>query len=233
MSEQLQMDSELTLEKAINKARQRESVKKQLEMLKTNFKAEACNTQADSAQTHRAGATNFKKQQQQGKQASQKTNQERHSQCTRCGDARGHHPQQCPAREAVCNQCKKKGHYATVCKTKKRLEVNVAAVAEDSDEDVAFLGSVSENAGASPWMAEVNLDNQKAVFKIDTGADVTAVPAQFYVQGQFDKLSRATKILYGPGGMPLKVKGKFTATLNKDNNSLCCGGGYVRHSWVE
>ena len=42
------MDPELTLEKAINKARQSEQVKKQLEMLKTNYKAEASSTQLDS-----------------------------------------------------------------------------------------------------------------------------------------------------------------------------------------
>lgn len=32
-----------------------------------------------------------------------------------------------------------------VYKTKKKLEVNVAAVSEVNDEDIAFLGSVSEN----------------------------------------------------------------------------------------
>ena len=76
-----------------------------------------------------------------------------------------------------------------------------------------------ESTGASPWMTEVKVDNHKAVFKIDTGADVTAIPAKLYTQGQFSKLSRATKILYGPGGTALKVNGKFTATLSKVNKS--------------
>lgn len=110
-----------------------------------------------------------------------------------------------------------------MCKTKKRQGVNVATVAEycddNSDEDVAFLGSVSENAEASPWMTEVKVDNHKTMFKIDTGADVTAVPEQLYVQGQFRKLVRATKILYGPGGIPLKLKGKFAATLSNSKHS--------------
>ncbi|KAE8276982.1 hypothetical protein D5F01_LYC25286 [Larimichthys crocea] len=110
-----------------------------------------------------------------------------------------------------------------MCKTKKRQAANVAAVAEysheDSDEDVVFLGSVSEKAQASPWMTEVTMDNHKAVFKIDTGADVTAVPEQLYAQGQFNKLARATKILYGPGGVPLKLKGKFTAVLSNSKHS--------------
>ena len=57
LSEQLQMDPELTLEKAINRARTSEQVKKQLEMLKTNFKAEACSTQLDSMHAWQRGST--------------------------------------------------------------------------------------------------------------------------------------------------------------------------------
>ena len=48
LSEQLQMDPELTLEKAVTKAKQSELVKKQQEMLKTNFKGDVVNTHLDS-----------------------------------------------------------------------------------------------------------------------------------------------------------------------------------------
>ena len=120
LSEQLQMDPELTLEKSINKAGQSEQVKKQLEMLKTNFKAEASSTQLDSMQSwQRSGS---KQSMQRDRQTFHKKTLERQTQCNRCGDTRGHHPQQCPAREAVCNQCRKKGHYARVCQIKKNWE---------------------------------------------------------------------------------------------------------------
>ncbi|KAJ8405643.1 hypothetical protein AAFF_G00316230 [Aldrovandia affinis] len=63
------------------------------------------------------------------------------------------------------------------------------------------------------------MDNHNTVFKIDTGADVTAVPEALYTQGQFSTLERATLVLKGPGRVPLKVKGKFIATLSKRNKT--------------
>ena len=75
------------------------------------------------------------------------------------------------------------------------------------------MGSV-ESTGDYTWMTEVKVDAHKSVFKIDTAADVTAIPTKLYTQGQFSKLSRATKTLYA-----LKVNGKFTATLSKGNKS--------------
>ena len=84
LSEQLQMEPELTLEKAINKARQSEQVKKQLEMLKTNFKAEASSTQLDSMQSwQRSGS---KQSMQRDRQTFHKKTLERQTQCNRCVD---------------------------------------------------------------------------------------------------------------------------------------------------
>ncbi|KAJ8375467.1 hypothetical protein SKAU_G00060470 [Synaphobranchus kaupii] len=75
------------------------------------------------------------------------------------------------------------------------------------------------DAGGSPWMTELKMDAHKTVFKIDTGADVTAVPETLYARGQFSRLVRPTRILKGPGRNPLQVKGKFTATLSKGNKT--------------
>lgn len=65
-------------------------------------------------------------------------------------------------------------------------------------------------------MAEIKVVNQDIMFKIDTGADASAVPEALYTQSQFGRLERAKKALMGPGRTPLKVKGMFTAT-QKEN----------------
>ena len=63
------------------------------------------------------------------------------------------------------------------------------------------------------------MDKHKTLFKIDTGADVTAVPKTLYTKGRFSCLERATLILKGPGRSPLGVEGKFTTTIKRGDKS--------------
>ncbi len=220
LSEMLQTDPELTLEKAVTRARQSEQVKKQQEILKSNFKGDITKTQLDGVHARQRGSTKPKEvkphspQSQPAKTTAQKRLFQQR-QCGRCGDMRGHSLQQCPAREAVCNHCRKKGHYSKVCRARTDHEVNKATLTENTEEEAVFLGSVTVNAEEGPWLTEIRMDKCSIVCKIDTGADVTAVPDTLYIQDQFGRLERSAKILQGPGGMPLKVKGKFTATLSK------------------
>lgn len=44
---------------------------------------------------------------------------------------------------------------------------------------------------------------------------MSAIPDTLYKKSQFGEVKKATKALYGPGGTPLTVRGKFTATLSK------------------
>uniref|UniRef100_A0A669BXN3 Gypsy retrotransposon integrase-like protein 1 n=1 Tax=Oreochromis niloticus TaxID=8128 RepID=A0A669BXN3_ORENI len=220
LSEQLQMDPELTLEKALNRARQSELVKKQQEMLNTNFKMDITNSQLNRVHAKRQEGARPKQLTPLHKQTTAKTQKEKKTQCRRCGDIKGHNLQQCPAREAACNYCKKKGHFARMCRNKKLCEINAATVSEnsDTDDEVAFLGSLSAETKESPWVTEINVDKCNTLFKIDTGADVTAVPETFYSQHQLGRLDKPKRVLQGPGGTRLKVKGMFTATLSKNNH---------------
>ena len=90
----------------------------------------------------------------------------------------------------------------------------------ETNNDVAFLGSISDDIRSNPWMTDINVDSYNAVFKIDTGADVTAVPHTLYTQSQFNRLMSPTRVLKGPGKELLKVKGKFEATLSKNDKSI-------------
>lgn len=217
LSEQLQMDPELTLEKAVTKVKQSELVKKQQEMLKTNFKGDIANTRLDSVYTKHGGIR--PRQNQAQPKLTFKKVQARP--CTRCGDANGHNFQHCPAKEEVCNSCRKKGHFARVCRSKKLQEVHVATLTEDcTARDIAFLGSLTSDSCTKPWMIKLKVDDCNAEFKIDTGADVTAVPKKLYTEGQFGKLQQTRMVLLGPGRSCLRVNGKFTAMLSRGDKAI-------------
>ena len=56
-------------------------------------------------------------------------------------------------------------------------------------------------------------------FKIDTGADVTVIPASVYKKSQNNKLQPARKLLRGPSQHTLTVLGKFHGTLHSANTT--------------
>ncbi|KAJ8332636.1 hypothetical protein SKAU_G00424250 [Synaphobranchus kaupii] len=119
---------------------------------------------------------------------------------------------QCPAKNADCHNCGKRGHYGRVCKSEKTL----SAVSEDS---TVFLGIV--DAGEEPWTVDVGVRHTKVAFKIDTGADVTVMPEQVYreiAQGSTRSLTPGKKALVGPG-TPLTVVGVAREVLQCGDRS--------------
>nr|XP_037290211.1 uncharacterized protein LOC119185220 [Rhipicephalus microplus] len=81
---------------------------------------------------------------------------------------RAPHPRSnCPARNSVCNFCKKKGHFAEVCRARQAKQK---------------LGSIQLQAVGTPTAAkfvDITVDNYTAQFKVDSGAEVSAVPSDF------------------------------------------------------
>lgn len=76
------------------------------------------------------------------------------------------------------------------------------------------LGSIQLHAVGTPATAkfiDVTVDNYTAQFKVDTGAEVSAVPNGFPALAA--KLDPANTLLTGPGGQPLRVLGSYVATL--------------------
>ena len=104
--------------------------------------------------------------------------QRQHSQkCTRCG--KGPHSRgACPAKEAICHKCKKKGHYSAQYFSKGVAEVSSQPI---SNLDITYLNTIGSGSHAS-WKATVKVNNQMMTFKLDTGAEVTALTEPAFLQ---------------------------------------------------
>ena len=168
VAQKLQMDHELTLDKAVTLARQSEAVKTQQSIVRPPAIDDSVSIEVikSNRQTHR-------KKPQKSIPGMQRQDS---PMCTRCGKSPPHTKDRCPAKDAVCRRCSKKGHYQKFCRSKNTSESAVNQI----EEDDAFLGVVSSNKSLDLWLINLCLNKQTLEFKIDTGADVTVIPASMY-----------------------------------------------------
>ena len=208
------MDSELTLEKAKTLSRQREAIQEQQVLLNST----PTTREIDFV---RRGKGPDKKSHQSRRSPNTSTLSPPHkSKCTRCG--RGPHSrQQCPANSLECHKCKKKGHFSSQCFSK-----TVAAVASQhhetsSDiEDVAYLNTIDSDSNHT-WTCKININGRAAVFKVDTGAEVTVIAEDTVNSLNIKELQAPSKTLHGPDNTPLDVHGEFQARLvHKDHECI-------------
>ena len=134
-------------------------------------------------------------------------------QCKPCG--KDHlSGERCPAKAATCYKCNRKGHFSSQCFSK-----TVAASAEELSLDTAFLGALNSGK-TSPWTVTLKLEGTDIHFKIDTGAEVTAISERTFKSLKGVTLTKPTKILCSPAGRQMKVLGQFTGTLSSKDKQV-------------
>ena len=98
--------------------------------------------------------------------------------------------------------------------------------AEGSIRDTAFLDTVS-NSGEKSWLISIKVNNIDVKFKLDTGAEVTAISEETFQLLNNCTLSYPEKNLYGPSRQPLEVLGKFEGKLAYYDNKSTIQPVYV------
>lgn len=212
VSQKLQLEADLTLERAVQLARQSELIKQQ-----SAEHVESRVNEVRRKQYSNARRCYDKQQHSQGQKHS-----EAKQSCQRCNRMHDKY-ERCPARDKRCRKCNKMGHFEIACKTKMLKEVRTAAVT-DSDEESFFIGGlfleavteskptvIEEPGSDTDWDVKLLVNGSPVDFKIDTGADTTVVTeATFNRLQQRPRLVRCRPTVYSPGGK-VKCAGKFLA----------------------
>lgn len=134
LSETLQLDSELTLENAIAKARQSETVREQQSVVRqTENKIEVIKSGARKK--------NITEKTKMNKDTEHKHNG-RNKMCSKCGAIPFHPWFKCPANDKICSKCKRRGHYAKLCRNQKVEEV--------VDNEYFYMGKIINKIGSQP-----------------------------------------------------------------------------------
>ena len=213
LSQQLKMDPELTLERAKKRIRQQEAVKDQQRQLtnreetqldevrfhgrQPKLRPDRGDRRGTNAEKARTGAVG-------GRQAGKP--------CGRCG--KGAHPKEkCPAKDAIRYKCRKKGHYGAQCLSKNVEELTNGSGQSNNSIDYAFLDTVSSTKN-SVWLKTVQVNGRDITFKLDTGAEVSAISTEAYEILLKPPLTPPGKQLFRPSRQPLDTTGEFQAEIS-------------------
>ena len=180
LSERLQMDPDLTLEKAKKTVRQKEAVKEQQQQQLLKGDTTLPVTPNFDQVTHSKGTRTTTGAKWHSKGGSK-------SKCTNCGD--DFHPrEQCPARNVTCFACQKVGHFSAQCQSH-QSKMDLAM--EETHLDSAFLGPLAQTS----WTVDIAVNGVFLTFKVDTGAEVTAISEHAYRALGRIKLEKTSKTL--------------------------------------
>ena len=90
---------------------------------------------------------------------------------------------------------------------------------EDNSTDSVFLDTVSDD-DKGVWNTDLFINGKMVTFKIDTGAEVTAISKETWETLGEPDLQSPNKLLQGPARKPLKTTGHFFCNLSyKDRES--------------
>lgn len=154
---------------------------------------------------------------------------ERERICFRCGGPWNfQHRSICKAKNATCNICMKKGHFASRCRRadektptvgeKKRIAglnwddnagTNSYHLVRSVKNNKILCGYRINSIGKEKWTKEYVVLGKKIKFKIDTGADVNCIPLKCIKRSNFDCIKNNNEFkLYDYSNNPIKVHGK-------------------------
>jgi len=211
LSESLQMDRNLSLNKAIDKVKLWESVKTQQETVRGVSKGlEALSVtrkvQFKSNKNYFNSSKSFK--------------------CYRCGDTNFHEKEACPGYKIRCRYCNIIGHFERCCSKKKKEVKELSASEPPASESAgnnytgpAALGTVELSVQSlcitPPYEVRLEMENVPIVFKIDTGADVSCIPETLW-KHSFSKLKLDpfNGCITSAGQNSLNCLGRFSSILN-------------------
>ena len=179
LSKKMQLNAKLTLEKAVTMARQSETVHKQQSIVRVTAQ-DSSPLEHESLEALNSKRANKKHAEKNKSPAAAKGVRKQHSKddkCSRCGKTPWHNRQQCPGKDSECHKCHKVGHYSAQCYNK-----NMSEITEDQTEpdENSFLGAIHSNS-SKQWLCKISLNQTQVTFKLDTGADVTAISEETYI----------------------------------------------------
>ena len=138
--------------------------------------------------------------------------------CYRCGVHYPHKGRPCPALRETCKHCHKKGHFATVCRSrltaKKVNTVGEGDSDESTDEEYTYRITLHFVRDKAQPLTEVIFGEKTVNCLIDSGAGVNVIDTYTFNQMENIHILPTLKKIHGyRSSEPLPVVGTFEANI--------------------
>lgn len=214
VSDRLQLDPDLKLEKAICTLRQHEELVRQKKDLQGETVSEISKKYS-------------KKQENKTKTNNSNKPNKNQDICNRCGYERHKTLNECPAKKANCGFCGGVGHYNKMCFARKNSTKHARGVGcSDSSSDESFIGEIRSD-GKDPWTQKLDvvcegIKVKPINFKLDTAADVTMIPVHLIKEiiGQISLRSTKTSVFSARKKDRFNILGTVELKLRYQNREV-------------
>ncbi|XP_024885915.1 uncharacterized protein LOC112463647 [Temnothorax curvispinosus] len=126
--------------------------------------------------------------------------------CYFCGESR--HPRtSCPARNAVCRLCSKKGHYQRVCKSKLYQPASNTTASADSAGTLASVSAATLNC-LKKSIVDIKINGVKLKALIDTGSSLSFINHTFIKKCNIKVLPYFGKITMANSSLSTEITGQ-------------------------
>ena len=99
------------------------------------------------------------------------------------------------------------------------LRLHIILTKTSTRTDILSYDNGDNGDHTSAWFTTVTLNGKRLSFKLDTGAEVTAISMEAYKQLRKPQLTTPEKILYGPSRQPLKTTGEFAGKFSHNGEA--------------
>ena len=150
--------SNLTLEKAKTITQQHEAIHEQEVIFDTGESSQP--SSVDAIKHKRAFKTESTKGQTVTDKNSKASGQSKN--CSRCGRC-PHSRHMCPAKDATCHACKKKGHFKSQCYSTEAIADIITSKNEYDNSDITFLNTI-DSAEDNTWNKTILVEKKTSLF---------------------------------------------------------------------